>query len=70
VDTTTGHARLLLPITDVCLALGKSSRTTVYKLVDERHLDLVKIGRRSFVTAESLERYVAQLTTPAEAKTG
>jgi excisionase family DNA binding protein len=41
--------------------LGRSSRTTVYKLVDEGQLDLVKIGRRSFITAESLERYVAWL---------
>ncbi|PAY05399.1 hypothetical protein CK489_28835 [Bradyrhizobium sp. UFLA03-84] len=40
--------------------------TTFYKLVAEKRLDLVKDGKSSFVTAESVERYLASLK-PAQA---
>jgi len=53
---------LLIPIPQACIELGDICRSTVYKLIAEEHLDLVHIGRRSFVTGESLMAYVARLS--------
>jgi len=47
--------------------LGNVSRTTVYDLVDKRELVKVNIGRRSFITAESLAAYVDRLSEVATA---
>jgi excisionase family DNA binding protein len=58
--------RLLVSIPDVCAALG-IGRTTVYELVDQRQIVKVNIGRRSFVTAESLGAYVDRLSEAATA---
>ena len=41
--------------------LGGVCRTTVYKLVNDGELELVKIGRRSFITGQSLTAYVERL---------
>lgn len=57
--------RLLVPITDTCTELGGVSRTTVYDLVNNGHLVKVNIGRRGFITGESLARYVESLSAPA-----
>lgn len=61
----TEDGRLLVPIPEVCKKLGDVSRTTAYKLVDDGELELVKIGRRSFVTMLSLEAYVSRLSEAA-----
>ncbi len=37
------------------LSLGK---TTIYKLAQERRLRLIKVGRRSLITVESIEALI------------
>jgi len=56
--------KLLLPIPDACAALG-IGRTTMYELVDQHHVVKVNIGRRSFITAESVGAYVDRLRNAA-----
>ncbi len=58
--------RLLVPIPDTCAQLGGVSRTTVYELVNNGQLVKVNIGRRGFITAESLNAYVASLSEPPQ----
>ena len=41
--------------------LGGISRSTLYNLLSRGELRLVKIGRRSFVTAESLQDFIRTL---------
>jgi hypothetical protein len=57
--------RLLVPIADTCADLGGVSRTTVYDLVNRGLLVKVNIGRRGFITAESLVAYVDRLSEAA-----
>jgi predicted DNA-binding transcriptional regulator AlpA len=57
--------RLLVPIPNTCEVLGGISRTTVYELVNNRELVKVNIGRRGFITAESLAAYVDRLAEAA-----
>jgi excisionase family DNA binding protein len=52
---------------DTCADLGGLSRTTVYELVKQGHLVKVNIGRRGFITAESLRAYVDRLSEAATA---
>jgi site-specific recombinase XerD len=47
--------------------LGGVSRTTVYDLVNRRELVKVNIGRRGFITGESLAAYVGRLSEAAPA---
>lgn len=54
-------ARLLVPIPESMAMLGDVGRTTLWKLVKAKELQQVNIGRRSFITAESLEAYVDRL---------
>lgn len=56
---------LLIPVPGTQSKLGGVSRTTVYKLVDSGELVRVNIGRRSFITAESLAAYVDRLSSGA-----
>jgi len=58
---------LLVPVPDTCTQLGGVSRTTVYGLVNQGHLVKVNIGRRGFITAESLAAYVGRLAEAASA---
>ena len=53
--------RLLVPVPDTCAQLGGVSRTTVYELVKQGQLVKVNIGRRGFITSESLAAYVERL---------
>ena len=53
--------QLLVPIPGVAGQLGGVCRTTVYKLINDGELELVKIGRRSFITGKSLTAYVDRL---------
>ena len=45
--------------------LGGVGRTTVYELIKRGELTQVHIGRRSFLTAKSLEAYVNRLSDAA-----
>jgi predicted DNA-binding transcriptional regulator AlpA len=45
--------------------LGGIGRTTVYELIKRGELVKVNIGRRGFVTSESLAAYVDRLTAAA-----
>ena len=64
---TISPAQLLVPVPAACAALGGVSRTTVYALVNQRQLVKVNIGRRGFITAESLAAYVDRLAEAASA---
>jgi predicted DNA-binding transcriptional regulator AlpA len=64
---TISPGRLLVTIQDSCSELGGISRTTLYSLVNQGELVKVSIGRRSFVTAESLAAYVDRLAEAASA---
>lgn len=57
--------RRLVPIEETQEQLGGISRTTVYGLVNSGLLAKVNIGRRGFITADSIEKYVASLTEEA-----
>lgn len=57
--------RLLIPIPDACHQLGDIGRATIYELFNERELVRVHVGRRSFVTGESLTTYVERLSKAA-----
>ena len=59
--------RLLVPIPTVCTELGGVSRPTVYALVNRGELVKVNIGRRGFITGESLAAYVGRLSGAATA---
>ena len=53
--------RRLVAIADATAELGGVSRSTIYDLVNQGHLTKVNIGRRGFITAESLDGYVESL---------
>jgi hypothetical protein len=53
--------RMLYPISEVRQKLGGISPTTFYQLVADEQIAVVKIGRRSFVTAADLDAYVGRL---------
>jgi len=57
----TGARRLLISIEEARQTLGGIGRTTTYELVKRGDLVKVKIGRRGFITARSLDRYVESL---------
>jgi hypothetical protein len=59
--------QLLVPIQDTGHQLGGVSRTTIYDLVNRGELVKVNIGRRGFITAESLAAYVDRLAEAATA---
>jgi hypothetical protein len=62
------EGQLLVPIPKAQSTLGDVSRPTVYKLVNEGQLIKVNIGRRGFITTESLAAYVDRLTDAASKK--
>ena len=64
---TISPGQLLIPIPDTCSKLGGVSRTTVYDLVNQGELVKVNIGRRGFITSESLAAYVDRLREAASA---
>lgn len=59
--------QMLIPVPSACAQLGGVSRTTLYELVKQCELVKVNIGRRGFITAESLEGYVKRLQKAATA---
>lgn len=59
-DTTAAAPRWLLPIPAACAGLGVG-RSTLYELAAASDVEFVRIGRRTLVTAASLEAYVDRL---------
>ena len=47
--------------------LGGLGRTTLYELIKRGELTQVHIGRRGFITADSLEHYVTRLARASTA---
>ena len=64
---TINPGQLLVPIPESCSKLGGVSRTTIYELVTRGELVKVNIGRRGFITTESLVAYVDRLAEKASA---
>lgn len=52
--------RLLHPIPDAAVVLG-IGRSTLYELIAAGQIKTVKIGRRTLVAQDELERYVREL---------
>ncbi len=61
MDTGT-PPRKLVPIPGAQAALGGIGRTTIYELAKRGDIDLVNIGRRSFITVASLNEYIDGLS--------
>ncbi|CAN5150618.1 hypothetical protein BH09ACT8_BH09ACT8_59160 [soil metagenome] len=59
--------RLLVPIPEARERLGGIGQTTVYELIKSGSLTKVNIGRRGFITAESIAAYVDRLSAGAVA---
>lgn len=53
--------RLLHPIPDAANALG-IGRSTLYELIASGEISTTKIGRRTLISQDELERYVSTLT--------
>ncbi len=53
--------RMLYPINDAVEVLG-IGRSTLYELIATGEIDVVKIGRRTLIVQDELERYVKRLT--------
>ncbi|OWL92838.1 hypothetical protein B7435_33385 [Mycolicibacterium peregrinum] len=52
----------LVPIEDAQRELGGIGRTTLYELIEEGHLIRARIGRRAFITGDSISRYIDSIT--------
>lgn len=57
--------RQLIPIEDAQDVLGGIARSTLYSLVNRGHITKVNIGRRGFITADSINAYIESLTSEA-----
>jgi len=56
-----GAARLAFSIDEI-VQLTSLGRTTIYKLIAENQLTLIKVGRRSLVTVDAWQKCVDQLS--------
>jgi predicted DNA-binding transcriptional regulator AlpA len=59
--------RRLVPIPEARHLLGDIGHTTVYELIKRGEIVKVNIGRRGFITSESLEAYMDRLSEAATA---
>ena len=64
---TLSSDQLLHTIPEARARLGNIGHSKFYQIVGSGQLKLVKIGRRSFVTSDELERYVNALSDESEA---
>ncbi len=55
-------ARLLHPIPEAADVLGGMSRSTLYEKIASGEIAAVKVGRRTYIAHDELERYVRVLT--------
>jgi excisionase family DNA binding protein len=62
MDTT---ERLIHPYPEAMALLGGIGRSTLLELIDQKKLTRVNVGRRAFITAESLREYVDSLSGAA-----
>lgn len=51
----------LISIKDAQRELGGIGRTTLYQLVKQGHLSQASIGRRAFITGESIDAYIESI---------
>jgi hypothetical protein len=63
-------AKRLVSIPEARQALGGIGHSTIYELVNRGEIVKVNIGRRGFITAESLDAYVDRLSTAQERAVG
>jgi hypothetical protein len=52
----------LVPIEDAQRELGGIGRTTLYELIEQGHLIRARIGRRAFITGDSIASYITSIT--------
>lgn len=62
-----GEGNRLVSIPEARAFLGGIGHTTIYELINRGELLKVNIGRRGFITAESLAAYVNRLQEAATA---
>jgi excisionase family DNA binding protein len=62
VEVTVATPRLLYDIPSALVGLGGMSRSVFYELVKNGEIRTLKIGRRTYVAHDELERYVRRLT--------
>jgi len=55
-------SRLLHPIPGALDVLGGMSRSTLYERIADGEIKAVKVGRRTYIAHDELERYVRSLT--------
>ena len=60
--STEAQTRNLYPVGEAQAKLGDISHTTFYELVKAGRIRTVKLGRRTFVTADEIDRFAASLT--------
>lgn len=58
-------AKRLVSISEARQVLGGIGHTTVYELIKRREIVKVNIGRRGFITSESLDAYMDRLSGAA-----
>ena len=58
--------RLLHPIPDACQVLGGMGRSVLYTKIATGEIAAVKIGRRTYIAHDELERYVRTLADSAK----
>ena len=56
--------RLLYSLEQSSECLGGLGRTTIFELIRKGELQIVKIGRRTFITRKSLNDFVEAKVTP------
>lgn len=59
--STETQTRDLYPVGEAQAKLGDISHTTFYELVKSGRIRTVKLGRRTFVTAEEIARFITSL---------
>jgi len=64
-QTPANTGNLLVSIPETGELLGGIGRTMIYDLVNDGHLTKVNIGRRGFITRESIDNYVKRLAEGA-----
>lgn len=60
--------KALVPIPEARQILGDIGNSMIYELIKRREVTKVKIGRRGFITAESLESYINRLSAAGVAE--
>lgn len=67
LDNPEDEPRRFLSLKATGRVLGGITEPTIRKLVRQKHLQLVKIGHRSFITIRSIDAYAERLIDEADA---